>query len=237
MVKNSLIELMITTTFGTGELIRAAISQGCTRLILGIGGSATNDGGTGMAKALGYRFLDQEGQELEPGGGALKQLARIEVSSQDPQLKEFEIIAACDVTNPLTGPMGASLVYGPQKGATQGMALELDQALENLAAVIQRDLGIAVADLPGAGAAGGLGAGLVAFTNARLQRGVEVVLETVGIFRKREGCRSGDYGGRLPGRSDYPWQDSLWGRPGGQSIRNTRFSGSRSIGRRLGEGV
>ncbi len=172
---------LLTTTYGTGELIRAALDLGCTRLVIGIGGSATNDGGAGMATALGYRFLDAAGEELPQGGGHLQNLARIDAFQRDARLATSEITVACDVTNPLVGPNGASAVYGPQKGANLEMVAALDNALNNFAAVVKRDLGIAVAELPGAGAAGGLGAGLVAFGNARLQRGVELVIETVGL--------------------------------------------------------
>lgn len=175
---------MITTTFGTGELIRYALDEGCTRLIIGIGGSATNDGGTGMAKALGFRFLNSEGRELALGGGTLTNLTRIDSSGRDTRLTQVEVIVACDVTNPLTGPNGATAVYGPQKGATPEMIPELDMALDNLARVIERDLGIKVASLPGAGAAGGMGAGLVAFMSGHLKPGVEIVLEIVDFTKK-----------------------------------------------------
>jgi glycerate kinase len=179
---------MVTTTFGTGELIREALDEGCTRLMIGLGGSATNDGGTGMATALGYRFLDNEDRELPPGGGALAGLTRIDSSRRDPRLAPLEVIVACDVTNPLTGPDGAAAVYGPQKGATPKMIPKLDMALNNLSRVIERDLGIKVAGLPGAGAAGGMGAGLVAFMNGRLQPGVEIVLEAVDFLKKIKGA-------------------------------------------------
>jgi glycerate kinase len=179
---------MITTTFGTGELIRYALDEGCTRLIIGIGGSATNDGGTGMATALGYRFLDSEARELSPGGGALIDLTRIDYSERDPRLAQVEVIVACDVTNPLTGPSGAAAVYGPQKGATPEMIPKLDMALNNLARVIERDLRIKVAGLPGAGAAGGMGAGTVAFLSGRLRPGVEIVLEAVDFWEKIKGA-------------------------------------------------
>ena len=177
----------ITTTYGTGELILAAFEEGCHKLLIGIGGSATNDGGAGMAQALGFRLLDQKGRQLSPGGSALKDLYRIETSGKDPRLQNIEVIVACDVNNPLTGLKGASAVYGPQKGATPEMVSELDQALEHFAAVIDRDLGIAIRDLPGAGAAGGLGAGLLAFLNAKLKSGVEIVMEIVELKKKMLG--------------------------------------------------
>ncbi|MDA8442819.1 MAG: glycerate kinase [Peptococcaceae bacterium] len=171
----------LTTTYGTGELIRAAIEAGAGRIILGIGGSATNDGGAGMAQALGIRLLDVRGVELPRGGAALTRLARIDLSERYPGLAGVEIIAACDVENPLTGPQGASLVYGPQKGASPAVALELDAALANLAEVMQQDLEQTVNDIPGAGAAGGLGAGLIAFLGAKLQPGFTLLAESLHL--------------------------------------------------------
>lgn len=170
-----------TTTYGVGELIRAALAAGCRRLVIGIGGSATNDGGVGLAQALGARFTTAGGEEIGWGGGSLARLERIDLSSLDPRLKEVEVKVACDVDNPLCGPRGAAAVYGPQKGATPAMVAELDANLARLAAVIARDLGRNVADIPGAGAAGGLGAGLVAFLNATLMPGVEMVIQTVDL--------------------------------------------------------
>jgi glycerate kinase len=171
----------LTTTHGTGELIRAALDEGLQRLIVGIGGSATNDGGTGLARALGVRFLDASGQELPEGGAALGRLARIDLAGLDPRLAAVELMVACDVDNPLTGPRGASAVYGPQKGATPEMVALLDAALAVYAAVASTATGRDVAGLPGAGAAGGLGAGLLFFTPARLRPGVELVLEATGF--------------------------------------------------------
>lgn len=170
-----------TTSYGTGELIRAALDAGARRLVIGIGGSATNDGGAGMVQALGGSFLDAAGQELPPGGAALAALADIDLSRLDPRLAEAQILVACDVDNPLCGPRGASAVYGPQKGATPAMVQELDAALARLAAVARRVTGKEAAQRPGAGAAGGLGAGLLFFTDASLRPGVEVVLETAGF--------------------------------------------------------
>ena len=169
----------ITTTYGTGELIRAALDAGLLRIIIGIGGSATNDGGTGMAQALGAKFLAADGAELSPGGGALARLATIDLSGLDPRLTETEITVACDVDNPLCGQRGASAVFGPQKGATPAMVAELDAALGHFAGCAQAATGRNVAELAGAGAAGGLGAGLLFFTPAKLRPGVEIVLETV----------------------------------------------------------
>jgi glycerate kinase len=171
----------VTTTRGTGELIRAALDIGARSILVGIGGSATNDGGAGMAQALGARLLDAEGRDLPSGGAALAQLARIDVLGLDPRLADAEVIAACDVTSPLCGSLGASAVYGPQKGATPAMVAELDAALAHYAAVLRRDLGADVAEVPGAGAAGGLGAGLLAFLHARLQPGATMVLEAIGF--------------------------------------------------------
>ncbi len=172
---------MIASTYGTGELLASAQQAGARRIIVGIGGSATNDGGAGAMSALGARFLDRNGRELPPGGAALADLARIDVSGFRFPVGAVAVDAACDVTNPLCGPHGASAVFGPQKGATPEMVRELDAALANYAAVLKRDLGKDVADLPGAGAAGGLGAGLAAFLDARLRSGIGIVLDAVGF--------------------------------------------------------
>jgi glycerate kinase len=169
----------ITTTYGTGELIRAALDAGLRRIIIGIGGSATNDGGTGMAQALGAKFLATDRSELAPGGGALGKLKAMDLSGLDPRLAETEITVACDVDNPLCGARGASAVFGPQKGATPAMVTELDSALANFAECARTATGRDVAELAGAGAAGGLGAGLLFFTPAKLRPGVEIVLEAV----------------------------------------------------------
>ena len=171
----------VTTTYGVGELMQHAFDAGARHFIVGIGGSATNDGGAGMAQALGYHLLDENGRELPPGGLALKRLARIHVGGVHADWKEAEVDVACDVTNPLTGPRGASAVYGPQKGATPEMVAELDAALHHFADTIRRDLGVDVEPLPGAGAAGGLGAGLVAFSGARLRPGAEMVMEALRL--------------------------------------------------------
>jgi glycerate kinase len=168
-------------TFGTGQLVRAALDQGYRKLVIGIGGSATNDGGAGMARALGARLLDAAGAELAPGGAALAGLARIDLAGLDPRLEQTEIQVACDVDNPLCGPRGASAVYGPQKGATPAMVAELDRALGVYAQVAARATGRDVAQAPGAGAAGGLGAGLLFFTPARLRPGITMVLEACGF--------------------------------------------------------
>ena len=171
----------ITTTCGTGELLRAALDAGLRKIIIGIGGSATNDGGTGMARALGARFTDADGKELPDGGAALARLQRIDLSGLDARLQDTEITVACDVDNPLCGPRGASAVFGPQKGATPEIVAELDATLAHFAAIAQQATGRQVAELPGAGAAGGLGAGLMFFTRAKLKPGVEIVLDAVGF--------------------------------------------------------
>jgi len=171
----------ITTTYGVGELILAALDYGSRHFIIGIGGSATNDGGAGMAQALGTALLTNEGTEIARGGTALVTLAHISTSNMDPRLQECTIEVACDVTNPLCGPQGASAVYGPQKGATPEMVAELDRALDHYAQIIKQDLGLTVRDIPGAGAAGGLGAGLMAFLHAILRPGAQIVLEAVHL--------------------------------------------------------
>jgi glycerate kinase len=176
------------TTRGTGELIKIALESGHRRFIVGIGGSATNDAGAGMAQALGARLLDRSGKDLPPGGAALANVERLDVSRMDPRLKESKFTVACDVNNPLCGPTGASAIFGPQKGATPEMVHQLDAALARFAEVIRRDLRVDVKDWPGAGAAGGLGAGLMAFVNAELRAGVDIVLEAVGLDRKLEGA-------------------------------------------------
>ena len=168
-----------TTTYGTGQLIRAALEAGCRRLIIGIGGSATNDGGAGMAEALGVRLLDADGAQIPRGGAGLGQLASIDITGLHPAIAETETVVACDVNNPLTGPDGASHVYGPQKGATPEMIETLDQHLAHFDSVLTRTLGKSFNDVPGAGAAGGLGAGLMAFLNAELQLGVDNLEERV----------------------------------------------------------
>lgn len=169
----------VTTTRGTGELILDALNRGVERIVLGLGGSATNDGGAGMASALGVKFLNVNGEELPVGGEALRELLTIDVSGLDARLLSVKIDVACDVTNPLTGPLGASAVFGPQKGATPEMVGMLDESLKRYAEVVERNLGVAVDELPGAGAAGGLGAGVVAFLDGKLQSGIDLVLDVI----------------------------------------------------------
>jgi len=173
-----------TSTYGTGELIRACLDQGIRKIIIGIGGSATNDGGTGMAEALGATFLDANGQPLARGGGELDQLAHIDVTGLDERLQDVEFIVACDVTNPLCGEHGASRVFGPQKGATPEMVQVLDTNLSHYADVVKQHLHKDIRDVPGAGAAGGLGAGLLIFTQAVLRKGIEIVIEYTGLRDK-----------------------------------------------------
>ena len=178
----------ITTTYGTGELIRTALDRGCRKLIIGIGGSATNDGGAGMAQALGARLLDADNKELPFGGAALARLERIDISGMDPRLADFEVTLASDVNNPLCGPRGASAIYGPQKGATPEMVKQLDAALSHYADVIKRDLDIDLRDVPGAGAAGGLGLGLMVFLKAKAVPGIDVVIRATNLVADLKGA-------------------------------------------------
>ena len=179
---------LITTTYGVGELMLQALDAGYRHLIIGIGGSATNDGGAGMAQALGARLLDADGNELARGGGALAELDRIDVSSLDPRLSETTIDVACDVNNPLCGETGASAIFGPQKGADPETVKYLDAALHRFGELLERDLVQDVMMVPGAGAAGGLGAGLMAFTNARLRPGADIVIDALDLDARLEGA-------------------------------------------------
>ena len=180
----------LTTTYGTGELIKAALAHGINKLIIGIGGSATNDGGVGLLQALGVKFLDKAGQEISWGGGALSDIQHIDFSGLITRNIDLTVEVACDVTNPLTGRQGASWVYGPQKGATESMILDLDQGLEHYAAKIEEYIGKEVKELPGAGAAGGTGAGLLAFLNAKLVKGIDLVINHSGLEEK---IKTADY--------------------------------------------
>ncbi len=198
------LDVMSATTFGTGELIRAALEKGCRKIYIGIGGSATNDGGVGMAQALGAHFYDDSGKELPFGGGALGRLARIELQNMDKRLKETEIIIICDVDNPLCGCRGASAVYGPQKGASPQMVLELDRNLSHLARIARQQCGVDAADVPGSGAAGGLGMGLIAFVGAKPQPGIETMLDIANFDEKIKDADliiTGE--GRIDGQSVY----------------------------------
>jgi glycerate kinase len=192
----------VASTYGTGELLRAAIEQGARRVIIGIGGSATNDGGAGMAEAMGYRFLDADGNALPRGGAALGGLETIDASGRLSGIEECEILVACDVTNPLCGPNGASHIYGPQKGADAETVNVLDAALRHFAEVVREQLGIDVAELPGAGAAGGLGAGLVAFARGSLRPGVDLVADACHLAERINGADLVITGeGKLDGQS------------------------------------
>lgn len=172
---------LMTTTYGTGELIRAALDEGARHLILGIGGSATNDGGAGMVQALGARLLDRDGKDIGFGGGALHDLAKIDISGLDPRLSACTIDVACDVDNPLTGPLGASAVFGPQKGATPELVEKLDAILTRYAERIRQDLDIDLISVPGTGAAGGLGAAMLAFLKGKLRPGIDIITEAVDL--------------------------------------------------------
>ena len=176
------------TSYGAGELIAKALDQGFRRIIVGLGGSATNDGGLGMAQALGIRFMDSNGRELPAGGAALARLHRVDVSGVRLGLMEAEIIAATDVNNPLCGPSGASAVYGPQKGASAAVVEELDQALDRLSRVVERQLGINMREVPRGGAAGDSPRGLVAFADARIEAGIDLVCNAVRFEEKLEGA-------------------------------------------------
>ncbi len=177
-----------TTTYGTGELFTAALDAGYRRFIVGIGGSATNDAGAGLAQALGIGLKDADGKELERGGAALADIAHVDMSNFDERLRGAEVTVACDVNNPLCGDDGASAVFGPQKGATPETVKQLDAALSRFADVVEGDLDVSVRERPGAGAAGGLGAGLMAFLDARLAAGVDIVLDAVGLDDALEGA-------------------------------------------------
>ena len=170
-----------TSSYGTGELIRCALDAGARRFVLGVGGSASNDGGAGMLQALGVRLLDAKGDDLGPGGGELAQLDSIDASAIDPRIKDCIFDIACDVTNPLVGPDGASAVFGPQKGATPDMVRQLDANLRRYAQVIARDQGQDIADLPGAGAGGGISAAMMVFLGGRLRPGSDIVTDAVGL--------------------------------------------------------
>ena len=181
-------EPLRATTYGLGEVIREAFDAGFRSFIVGIGGSATNDGGAGMAQALGVRLLDETGENLPLGGAALADLRRIDISGLDKRAIGARFSVACDVSNPLTGPEGASAVYGPQKGATPDLVEQLDAALKNFARVVERDIGTSIDTVPGSGAAGGLGGGMMAFLEGSLRAGIDIVLDHVGLDEKLEGA-------------------------------------------------
>lgn len=179
---------LITTTYGTGELIKACLDRGVKKLLIGIGGSATNDGGVGVIQALGGRLLDKDGNELGFGGGELEKLDRIDLTNFDRRLKDIVIEVACDVSNPLCGENGASYIFGPQKGASVEMIKILDNNLKHYAKVIKEQFGKDVLEIAGAGAAGGLGAGLMVFLNGNLKKGIEIVIEYSGLEKKVKNC-------------------------------------------------
>ena len=209
---------LVTTTYGTGELIQAALDNGCRKLIIGIGGSATNDGGAGMAQALGARLLDTKGKQLPFGGAALARLEHIDITGLDSRLTGFDVLLASDVNNPLCGPKGASAIYGPQKGATPELVKQLDAALAHYADVIQRDLGLDLKEVPGAGAAGGLGLGLMVFLKARLVPGIEVIIDTTNLV---ETLKDADLVFTAEGRID---QQSAMGKvPTGVALKAKEF--------------
>ncbi|MQG15868.1 MAG: glycerate kinase [SAR202 cluster bacterium] len=175
------------TTYGLGEIICKALDKGYREFIVGIGGSATNDGGAGLAQALGIKLLNSNGKNIELGGFNLKHLDTIDISRIDPRISESKFHVACDVSNPMCGPEGASAVYGPQKGASKEMVAVLDSALQHFSHVVHRDLNKEIKHMPGAGAAGGLGGGMVAFLNASLKKGIDIVLDTIDFDQKLEG--------------------------------------------------
>lgn len=179
---------MITTTYGTGELIKKALEKGVSTILIGIGGSATNDGGAGMFQALGGKLLDKNGNQIGFGGGELSKLDRIDISNLDTRINDVEIIVACDVQNPLTGENGASHIFGKQKGANEEEREILDNNLKYFAEIIRKDIGKDVENIAGAGAAGGLGAGLMAFLSAKLRKGIEMVIEYSELERKIQGA-------------------------------------------------
>lgn len=179
---------LITTSRGTGELILQALDSGANNIIIGIGGSATNDGGAGMVQALGAKLCDANGTEIGYGGGSLNSLNTIDVSGLDPRIKNCAIRVACDVTNPLVGELGASRIFGPQKGATEALILELDRNLAHYANIIKKSLGVDVKNVPGAGAAGGMGAALTAFLGAELKSGIEIVTQALNLEEHIHDC-------------------------------------------------
>ena len=175
---------LFTTSYGTGQLIEKALKSGAKKIIMGIGGSATNDAGTGAAKALGFKFYDKNNKMLDPVGKELENIDRIDTVSANPLLKEAEILVACDVSNPLFGPEGAAYVYGPQKGASREEVLLLDKGLKNFARVVKKDLAKDISSIKGGGAAGGMGAGAMALLNARLEPGANIVITETGLADK-----------------------------------------------------
>ena len=223
---------MLTSTFGTGEMIVDALSRGCRRFLVGIGGSATNDAGMGMLEALGFRFIDKDGKVLPGRGESMSEVVDIDMSHVSPEVKESEFIIACDVDSPFCGPSGAAYVFSPQKGADPQMVAELDAGMEHLAEVIVRTTGKDIRNIPGAGAAGGLGGGFLAFLNSRLERGIEMVLDAIAfddIIRGSDLVITGE--GRvdsqtLTGKTPY----GIMKRAQKQNIRTVAIGGSVKLG-------
>lgn len=223
---------MLTSTFGTGEMIVDALSRGCRRFLVGIGGSATNDAGMGMLEALGFRFIDKDGKVLPGRGESMSEVVDIDMSHVSREVKESEFIIACDVDSPFCGPRGAAYVFSPQKGADPQMVAELDAGMEHLAEVIARVVGKDIKDVPGAGAAGGLGGGFLAFLNSRLERGIEMVLDAIAfddIIRGSDLVITGE--GRvdsqtLTGKTPY----GIMKRAQKQNIRTVAIGGSVKLG-------
>lgn len=172
---------LLTNTYGTGQMIADALQRGCDTILIGIGGSATNDGGMGLLNALGVIFLDAEGHQLTPGGAALEKIATIDISGMNPLARKAKFLVICDVDNPLVGPKGSAFVFGPQKGADTAMCERLDMGLRNYARAVEKATGRDVAEMPGAGAAGGLGACFAAFFDATLDKGIELVLKIINF--------------------------------------------------------
>jgi glycerate kinase len=202
LVRNELRNPMNTTTLGTGELIRAGLDRGIRRFVIGIGGSATVDGGIGAMVGLGAKFFDDHGSEVSPNGRGVGKISKIDFSGFDKRVAESEILVACDVNNPLTGPTGAARVFGPQKGATPEMVKVLDENLKKYASVVRQQMGVEIETIPGAGAAGGLGAAMVGFCKAKLCSGSELVAKTIGLSERLQGadlCITGE--GRIDGQS------------------------------------
>jgi glycerate kinase len=214
---------MSATTYGTGELILEACRRRPDRVIVCIGGSATTDGGAGMAQALGARLLDEDGRPIPPGGAGLRQLGTIDVRALSPDVRGVEFIVASDVDNPMVGPQGAASVFGPQKGASPEEVRILDQALGHYAAVVHRDLGLDLRHVPGSGAAGGLGAGLIAFLGARIRPGFEVVADAVGLPGRLERADA-----VVTGEGRYDRQTERGKAPAGV-LRLARQTGCRSV--------
>ncbi len=211
-----------TTTFGVGQLLCHAAQMGCRKILVGLGGSCTNDGGCGAAAAAGVRFYDSDGRVLVPTGGTLSRIAKIDISGLDPHLQQVEIVTMCDITNPMHGPNGAAHIFAPQKGADSAAVERLDEGLRHLDAIIQGGLGLSVADIAGAGAAGAMGAGMIAFFGSTLRSGIDTVLELTGFD-----ARIADADIIFTGE----------GRIDGQSVQGKALSGIAAAAKRQGKPV